>query len=85
VYRIQVSSNGHVKFAAEGAQLITFVVKGRAGTLNRAVNFTGTTPYTYTLRQPAKVSAMEWIFGMQIISSRHRTLTARLIDMGRHG
>jgi hypothetical protein len=84
-YRIQVSSVGHVKIVALGTEQIVFVVNGRMGTLPKAVDFKGSTPYKRILKQPAKITALSWIFAMQVTDQVHKSLTVKLYDMGLHG
>jgi hypothetical protein len=84
-YRIQVSSSGHVKIVALGTQQIVFVANGRMGTLPKAVDFKGSTPYTRVLKQPAKITALSWIFAMQVTDQVRKALTVKLYDLGVHG
>jgi hypothetical protein len=82
-YRIDVVSNGHIKIAALGTQQITYVEKGRMGTLAKPVKFVGTTPYSHVLKQPASIRALAWIFAMQVSDAVRKPLTVKLYDLGR--
>jgi hypothetical protein len=84
-YQIRVVAKGHVKIAALGTQQITYFVKGQLQTLTKPVNFAGKTPFNLTLNQPGKVTAMAWIFAMQVTDQVHKTLTVKLFDLGTHG
>jgi hypothetical protein len=81
-YSIQISSKGHVRFAAIGQESINFLAKGHAGVLDKSLSFKGTTPYTYVVKQPKGVSPLQWLFEMQITNAVRKSLTVKLLDAG---
>jgi hypothetical protein len=83
-YQIRVVSKGHVKISALGTQQVTYLVGGKMGTMAKPLNFSGRTPYNLVLNQPGKVTALAWIFAMQVSDQGHQRLTVKLFDLGVH-
>jgi hypothetical protein len=83
-YHVEVTASGHQPFSGYGTEYIIGVAKGSLFTGSPALTLNGTTPHTFTVKQPVQAKLSEWILAVQIQLKKGRNLTVRFRDMGKH-
>lgn len=83
VYRVQVTASGHQPFTGYGTEQAVGVANGRLFTAPASLTLKGTTPRSFTVRQPAPGKLSEWVLVVQIRLTRGKNLTVRVLDLGK--
>jgi hypothetical protein len=82
-YRIAISSIHHRGFSTTGFQNFVYVANKRAIEDSRPLALKGTTPYTYTLKQPVSRKLREWMMVMDVSLMSREKLTVKVTDLGK--
>lgn len=83
-YRVDVAAQGRHSFGGSGFEYLLYIQSGRLGTLNKSLKISGTTPHSFTVRQPMSSGVNAWSITLMIQLKSGRGLAVKLLDMGRH-
>jgi hypothetical protein len=83
-YRLALQSKSKVSFTANAVEDVLFVNSGRLGSSTKSLNYKGTTPKTYNISQPVKGSLQSWRLTLQIMWTKHTSVSVHLTDLSGH-
>jgi hypothetical protein len=83
-YRLALQSKTRVGFTANAIEDVLYINSGRLGSATKALSYRGTTPKTYTIAQPVKGSLQTWRLTLQVVWTRHTSVSVHLTDLSRH-
>jgi hypothetical protein len=81
-YRVDVISVAKRSFTVNGYQNYSYIANKGLFEKSAGVTKRGTTPGSFTIKQPRSGKLSQWILGLQVQLSKGRGLTVRVIDLG---
>ena len=82
-YRIDVTAQGHQPFHGIGFQYLVYVENGRLNSDNKPIQLAGTTPHSFSVKQPVSKGVSQWALTVNVQLTSGRGLNVRFVDMGR--